>query len=66
METMNVLFYICMHALADITENSRRATVTIPSEQTQEKTKGKGVYFIYQCMRVVGKGGFCARDTGTQ
>ena len=42
-----------MHASVDIAENSGKATVTIHNKQTQEKAKGKVVYFSNQCVSVV-------------
>lgn len=42
-----------MHALVDIAENSGKAKVVIHNKQTQEKAKGKVVYFINQCMSMV-------------
>ena len=45
-----------MHATAHITENSGKATVAvIPNKQTQEKAKGKRVYFIDECMSIINR-----------
>lgn len=55
MENFNLFYYFSfyMHALIDIAENSGKATVVIHNKQTQEKAKGKVVYFINQCMSMI-------------